>query len=277
MSPDLISIVFPFNASSSTSLPLDNGRIMQGAFLNWLQQGLPELAVKLHDQYQRFYTVSSFQGDFKNVERWLQIRAGQSAWFRVTVMHGEIANALLEYTAGQEVGPFFEDAVLKPQQPIVTENGHPFVRITSFGKLAESVEASMAGNALRPEVVLRFLSPTCFMENDHSLPLPIPTYVFGYLFNQWQMSSPQPLPVEDVDSFIHSIHLGYASIKTQFVDLVKFRRIGFTGLTRFGLHPKLPGLYRILLHLLAEFSFFSGIGSHTAMGMGQVLPQDTSR
>ena len=276
MSHDLISIVFPFKAASDTTLPLDNGRIMQGAFLNWFQQGFPELAVKLHDQFQRFYTVSGIQGDFEKVERWLKIHAGQSAWYRVTVMHAEIATTVLAYASNQEAGPFFEDATLKPQRPLVTEKDHPFVRLTSFAALTELGETSMASRPLRPEVVLRFLSPTCFIENEHSLPLPIPSYVFGYLFNQWQTASPQSLPIEDVNNFIHSIHLAYTSLKTQYVDLVKFRRVGFAGLARFGLHPKFPGLYRMLLNLLADFAFFSGVGSHTAMGMGQVV-QEISR
>ena len=273
MSHDLIAIIFPLEASADASLPVDNGRIMQGAFLKWVQLSLPELAVKLHDQYQRFYTVSGLHGDFCLSEHRLQIRAGHTAWFRVTALQAEIAEALLELAAETQTGPRLDDGKWLPGHAQIDPETNEFVQLTSFAALAEAAQNLAALDTLSPEVMLHFNSPTCFMENEQSLPLPVPRYVFGYLFNQWQITSPFPLPIEDIDSFINSIHLAYAGIKTRSVDYQKFRRVGFTGQARFGLHPKLPPLYRMLLHLLAGFAGFSGVGSHTAMGMGQTLQE----
>jgi CRISPR/Cas system endoribonuclease Cas6 (RAMP superfamily) len=70
--------------------------------------------------------------------------------------------------------------------------------------------------------------------------------------------------------FVESIHLAYARIETQVVDLQKYRRTGFIGEARFASHPALPENYRQALQLLAKFAFFCGVGSHTTMGMGQV-------
>lgn len=270
MNPSLISILFPLTATANTTLPIHSGRIMQGAFLKWLQRDYPELSVKLHDRYQRLYTVSALQGDLGAGERgWLKIQAGQNAFFRVTAIHEEIASALLQAAEAGEGGPELDDGNWQPQAPMI--DGHDLTKESSFVQLAEQAQEMAERNHLAPEVVLRFTSPTCFIENEQSLPLPVPRYVFGNLFNQWQSASPFPLPVEDVDHFITSIHLAYTSLKTQFIDFGKFRRVGFVGLVRFGLHPKFPPMYRMLLHLLAEFASFSGVGSHTTMGMGQVI------
>jgi CRISPR/Cas system endoribonuclease Cas6 (RAMP superfamily) len=76
--------------------------------------------------------------------------------------------------------------------------------------------------------------------------------------------------VEDLQHFVESIHLSFARIETQVIDLQKYKRTGFTGECRFALHPALPENYRQSLQVLAELAFFSGVGSHTTMGMGQV-------
>jgi CRISPR/Cas system endoribonuclease Cas6 (RAMP superfamily) len=73
-----------------------------------------------------------------------------------------------------------------------------------------------------------------------------------------------------VQHFVESIHLSFARIETQVIDMQKYKRTGFTGECRFALHPALPENYRQSLRVLAELAFFSGVGSHTTMGMGQV-------
>jgi CRISPR-associated endoribonuclease Cas6 len=271
MTENLLSIVFTLKSTDATSIPLHSGRIAQGAVLAWLQRYKPELAVKMHDHYQRLYTVSGLQGALKKDGRWLKVAKGESLWFRFTALHPEIIDAFLEIAAREEPGPGFDDERLQPGAVLAPPVEHESVSITSFEQLAAGSERLADAGDISTDVSLRFLSPTCFIENGQSLPLPVPRYVFGNLFNQWQNASPFPLPVEEVGHFIENIHLVYTSLKTDTVDFKKFRRVGYEGVARFGLHPKMPVLYRMVLQLLAEFAFYAGVGSHTAMGLGQTV------
>lgn len=268
---ELTSTIFTLTAREDTALPVDSGRILQAAFLNWLKPENPELVAKLHDaNHDRPYTVSALQGPFAREKGWLKIHKGQEGWFRVTGFEAYFAECVHKSVAAQGVGPQPDDARLLPGAVHTAANEHEWSGESSFERIAAEVARLSGKGALAEEVILQFASSTCFFENKQSLPLPIPSYVFGYLTNRWQLASPFPLPVEDVQHFVDSIHLAFARIETRMVDLKKYRRVGFVGLARFALHPALPEIYRQALHVLAKFSFFCGVGSHTTSGMGQV-------
>lgn len=269
--PDLASVVFTIVAAEDTNLPADAGRILQAAFLNWFKQDHPELTAKLHSSnYQRPYTVSSLHGSHTRDGRWLRIRQHQESWFRVTGYEPHFIECLLASVEGHKSGPQPDDRRLVPGPVWCASDEHPAAALSSFSQLAADLSAAAESDEVPPDVFLRFESPTCFIENKMALPLPVPRHVFGYLANLWQLASPFALPIDDIQHFVESIHLAHARIDTRMVDLVKYRRVGFVGHTRFALHPALPQLYRLALHLLARFAFFGGVGSHTTMGLGQI-------
>jgi CRISPR-associated endoribonuclease Cas6 len=268
--PDLASIVFTLTARQETGLPRFPGRILHGALLRWLQRDHPELVALLHDaNHQRPYTISDLRGNFERRGEWIKIRKGESCWYRLTGMEAFFIQCLLVSMRQQQTGPQPDDPNLAPGPAFLTPEEHPWAQLSSFAQIAETVRRQSEGRRLDYSVTLRFETPTCFIENKQALPLPVPRFVFGYLLNKWQLASPFPLPVEDVQHFVESIHFSYARIETHAVDLQKYKRTGFVGECRFSLHPALPENYRQALHLLAEFAFFSGVGSHTTMGMGQ--------
>jgi CRISPR-associated endoribonuclease Cas6 len=267
---DLISIVFTLTAQEDTSLPVDSGRILQASFLSWLKQDHPELAVKLHDaNYRRPYTISPLYGKFARDGRWLKIKKFQEGWFRLTGIEQHFNECVQESIAARKQGPEPEDGRLTSGPVLQVPEEHDWAKSSSFEEIGQGVYVLSEKGRVPEQVSLYFQSPACFIENKNALPLPIPRYVFGYLANQWQLASPFELPLEDLQHFVESIHLAYARIDTRMVDLKKYRRVGFIGTARFALHPALPLIYRQSLHLLAKFAVFSGVGSHTTMGMGQ--------
>lgn len=266
---NLASIVFPLTAGLDTAVPRHAGRLLHAAFLHWLQHHQPELVARLHDKnYARPYALSDLHGHFTHDGPWRKIRQGQTVWFRLTTLE-ETFGELVAQAAARQPGPQLDDRTLTPGPACLTPAQHHYAGTTTFAALAAEVQAATEAGQLPESVTLRFDSATCFMENDHALPLPVPRYVFGYLLNKWQLASPFALPVEEVQHFVDSIHLAYSRLETQMVDLKKYRRVGFTGVARFALHPAMPNIYRQSLHLLAKFAYFSGVGSHTTMGMGQ--------
>lgn len=270
--PSLASIVFTLTAGEETTLPRQPARILHAAFLRWLERDHPELVVKLHDaNYARPYTLSELQGDFDRNGSRLLLRKGQSGWFRLTGMDEFFVQCVQDAAAHQQQGPQPDDPRLEPGPVLQQPSEHADAATSSFEEIAAAVQRLSQAQRLPYETTLRFQSPTCFIENKQSLPLPIPRYVFGNLANKWQVASPFALPVEDLQHFVESIHLAFARVETRLVDLGKYKRIGFVGEARFALHPALPEIYRQALHLLAKLAYFCGVGSHTTMGMGQTV------
>ncbi|MGH7453273.1 MAG: CRISPR system precrRNA processing endoribonuclease RAMP protein Cas6 [bacterium] len=268
---DLASIVFTLTASAETKLPPMPSRILHGAFLRWLERDHPELVKLLHDNNERRpYTLSDLHGKFEEKNGWRKLLQGETYWYRLTVLDAGFIQSLLVSMRAQQRGPQPDDPKLVPGPAFFAPEQHPYAQLSSFAQIIETV---LQQRELSHTVTLRFESPTCFIENKQALPLPVPRYVFGYLANKWQLASPVALPVEDMQHFVESIHLSYARIETRLVDLQKYKRTGFVGECRFALHPALPENYRQALHLLGEIAFFSGVGSHTTMGMGQARSQ----
>ncbi len=269
---DLASIVFTLTASAATSMPRCSARVLHAAFLRWLERDHPELVRLLHDNnYQRPYTLSNLQGELiaNNRDERLRLEAGAKLWFRLTAMEEFFLQCVFDSIEKYKTGPQPDDRRFVPGPIYHSLDQHPWAALSSFAQLAQAVTHESSEQPLRSHITLRFHSPTCFIENKQALPLPVPRYVFGYLTNKWQLASPFALPVDEVEHFVESIHVSHAKIETEQVDLQKYQRTGFTGEARFALHPALPENYKQALHLLARFAFFSGVGSHTTMGMGQ--------
>ncbi len=268
---NLLSTVFTLTSERDSELPFQNARMLQAAFLKWLQQTSPGLTAKLHDKNRRRpYTISNLDGDFRNDRGRITLRAGQKIWFRVTGVQAALNDAVRHAIEEQQCGPGLARPSLLPDAAHCTAEEHEWAAISSFGNIIENAQNALAQlQGLAPEATLFFRSPTCFFENNQSLPLPVPRFVFGYLLNEWQTNSPHELPLEDIQHFVDSIYLAYAKIETRYVHDDRLRRTGFIGTARFAIHPALPEVYRFCLHLLAQFAFFSGVGSHTALGMGQ--------
>ncbi len=274
----LASLIFPLTAAETTTVPAHTGRILHASFLRWLERDHPELVAQLHDaNHPRPYTISNLQGNLTPSGPRLKLAKGDTCWFRLTTMEEYFLQCVRASITQQKNGPQPDDRRLVPGAPLQAREQHPWAATASFEQLAHSVQREAEERALTHSLSLRFHSPTCFIENKQALPLPVPRYVFGYLLNKWQLASPLALPLEDVQHFVESIHLSYAQLETQQVDLQKYERTGFIGLARFALHPALRENYKHALHLLAKFAFFSGVGSHTTMGMGQAVHVATSK
>lgn len=253
-------------------MPRYSARVLHASFLRWLERDHPELVALLHDaNHARPYTLSNLQGELTPQGERMRIAAGATVWFRLTAMEEFFLQCVFDAIEKQQTGPQPDDRRLVPGPVYHSIDQHPWADLSSFAQIAQTVARESSNQPLRQHVTLHFHSPACFIENKQALPLPVPRHVFGYLTNKWQLASPFALPVDDVQHFVESIHVSHAKIETAQVDLQKYQRTGFTGETRFALHPALPENYIQALHLLAKFAFFSGVGSHTTMGMGQTV------
>jgi CRISPR-associated endoribonuclease Cas6 len=118
-------------------------------------------------------------------------------------------------------------------------------------------------------VTLDFASPTTFKSGGVHIPVPLPALVFGSLVERWNAFSPIALS-PDARRFgaemvaISRYHLRSAAVGHKGEGL----RIG--GMGRVTYHALGGDRYWLgVMHLLAAFALYSGVGAQTTTGMGQ--------
>ncbi|MCC6165694.1 MAG: CRISPR system precrRNA processing endoribonuclease RAMP protein Cas6 [Caldilineaceae bacterium] len=119
-------------------------------------------------------------------------------------------------------------------------------------------------------VTLEFASPTTFKSGGVHVPAPLPNLVFGSLVERWNAFSPVALS-PDVRRFgAEMVALSRYQLRSAAVGYKgEGLRIGGVGQATY---TALSGdrYWLGVLHLLAAFAVYSGVGSQTTSGMGQV-------
>ncbi len=137
----------------------------------------------------------------------------------------------------------------------------------SFQDLAAARLVSAAAPPRR--VSLRFLSPTAFHSQERTQPLPLPDLVFGSLLERWNSFAPLAFPAEFRRYAAECLALSRFNLSSRRAELkgggVRIGAVGdatYTALTY-------DRYWMGILHTLAGFARFSGVGAGTSMGLGQ--------
>lgn len=106
-----------------------------------------------------------------------------------------------------------------------------------------------------------------FEEIHHQLPFPKPDYVFGSLLERWNAFSPRAFP-EELNRYVaHNLVISQFSLRSRTVLVSGGILTGATGSISFKtLHY--DRYWMSLLHALAEFGLYAGVGLKTTMGLG---------
>ncbi len=242
-------------------LPVWSGRAGQSWLLNAVRRLDPALADWLHaGQNRRPYTISVPRG------------GADARWMRITSLSADLSTLLRD-----RLLPELQSvALVNNVFPVTTIQiaDHPWAGSSDFETLARS---AFAGAPDR--FGFEFATPTAFHHEGLSVPLPVPTLLYGSLIQAWNSYSPVPLPLE-MGGFV-TRHVGIARHR-MVTHMVQFgsseRHVGFTGSVTLMLTPQektslSPDSYRQhlqVLHLLTLFAFYAGVGIRTTVGMGQV-------
>lgn len=129
--------------------------------------------------------------------------------------------------------------------------------------------------AISERVTFNFLSPTAFSRGRGELRsvtlFPAPDLVFRSLVETWN-AYVWPLPEPDVAALLATVRERTHDIRTAApVRLSEHKLTGFVGRCTYSCLPAAPESARRLLHLLADFAFFAGVGMKRTMGMGQTV------
>lgn len=265
----LFATVLSLAPTETSTLPAHLGRATHGWFLQQIQGLDADLAQQLHAPNQdRPFTVSDVWGPGIR-------RRGQNIFhpeknynLRLTSVHPTLSALLADRLlprlpeAMELAGGRFQIAAATTD----TEE-NPWAGHIRYELLAQ--EQMLAQKPPR-QISLRFASPTVFRSNDAWLPLPLPRLVFEGLARRWNAFSPIQIH-PDLPTFAEEcLLLSRYHLQTELVDRGTSGRFpGFVGTVTYASRNR-DRYWMGLIHLLAHFAFFIGVGRQTAMGLGQV-------
>lgn len=145
-----------------------------------------------------------------------------------------------------------------------------------------------------PRLTLEFASPTSFKSVGLYRPLPEPGLVFKSLYERWRSLVDVALPFSPDVALLEAFARDMVSIEHHAITFSQVAKKGavipaFRGIVTYRIVKDNAALaqrdsalyeqfrqqhhdYASLLHLLATFSFYSGVGIKTAQGMGMTRP-----
>lgn len=290
---DLIAWVIECRATSPTTIDNHMGRAVQQFGLTCIQSVNKALSDSLHDDTdQKPFTVSGLMGKSGSLSG--DVKAGASAWIRLTGLSSDVAQALMQShdqmrqrLAGDTPVLIELDRMAWQVVAVHIEN-HAWAGNGSYQGLIDRQANSDPAKTIR----LSFLSPTTFRSQSVNVPLPTPSLVFGSLLTRWMTFTSHrliDLPQDQVTAFInHHVLISQHHIRTQLVRGKQGgKEIGFVGEVVYELartsdylqknDPSLEALlkqehlwFARTIDLLADFAVYSGVGRKTTTGMGMV-------
>ncbi|MBV6392015.1 MAG: hypothetical protein KPEEDBHJ_01232 [Anaerolineales bacterium] len=279
----LLSIVL--SLTSTTSAPIFGalGRPAQAWFFNQIMGKKPSLAKTLHDDNGvKPFTVSTLLDRYGRPHKsgdWL--KEGQECWLRVTTTDEELSEIMLAGVLNKlpkslslyKMDFRIDGYTLNPRE-------HPWAGQTTFADIAQDSTFSQASRDVRME----FVSPTAFRSNGNDISIPAPQQIFRSLWKKWNEFCPESMLLDEqwtdfaADCILVSELTAVNTVRWEFAEGTRGAATGFTGTVGFTLlsKNKVPQKWQpywdgadVVMQSLSRFAFYSGIGHHTTIGMGQ--------
>jgi len=272
--PDLTlnAIVVNLIATTDGRVPLTQGALAHAAFFDLVRAADPELAAYFHGQNARQpFTLSPLRElPAGPDEGGYHLRAGNRAALRLTLLDPDLFLAFLQrlLAAGPDLRLRIGDVTFAVESALGTPGSHPWAGYTTAGGLRGA-----AGLEQRIRMVLA--TPTAInlgalgAAKQRMVLIPIPQYVFASLRGAWNRLTGDEIPIafeQWVADYVFVREL--RNWQTAVYQLKRGPYPGGFGDVTFEALDPAPTFVRTL-NLLADFAFYSGVGTKTTMGMGQ--------
>ena len=259
------------------------GRPAQAWVLSQIMLKRPQLAQGLHDANGSKPLIVSTLLDryghpFKAGD-WL--KQGQECWLRVSTIGEELSEVYLRNVlkklpkslALYKMDFRVDGYSLNPHE-------HSWAGQTTFAEIAQDSQYAASARNVRME----FVSPTAFRNNGSDIALPIPGKVFRSLAEKWNTFCPETMQIQEMwpefaeECILVNEMTAVNTVHWEFAEGTRGAATGFTGTVGFTLLPKIkiPKKWQpywdgadVVMQSLARFAFFSGVGHHSTIGMGQ--------
>jgi len=277
----LISAVLTLSPTGPVTVPANLGRAAHAWFLDQVRAAAPAVAQALHAPNQeRPFTVSNLQGrnpasGRSRVSEPLanQLLSPERTYFlRLTSFWPELSTLLVERLLPGLPEQTIELAGGSLRIVSIATDGavHPWAGQSSFQDL---VQQHTLRTTMPPrQVTLHFTSPTVFRSSGVNVPLPLPGLVFESLVRRWNAFAPLQIPLEIRRFADECLVIARYRLQTERVvfgeEGERGAYPGFVGTCSYAflVHDR---YWLGLIHLLAAFAFYAGVGARTTMGLGQ--------
>ncbi len=275
----LLSWVLTLRPEREATVPTNLGRATHAWFLGQVRAADPALAEALHsDQGQRPFTVSNLWELGRGGSPEASLSPERSYTLRTTTFSPALSKVVKEQVIpALPATVTLANTAFRVTASTTDPTEHPWAAEATFEGLVQ--QFTLAADVPRL-VGLRFASPTAFRVTGKKsvMPLPLPALVFGGLLDKWNTFSPiQVHP--DVRRFAEEC-LAVSSFRLETRQVTfgeqgeKGALSGFVGTCRY--YVEVPDRYWMgLVHLLAGFALYAGVGLRTTMGLGQARRLET--
>lgn len=277
--PDLYALVIRLAATRDSRLRATQGHLAHAAFLNMVRQVDAPLAERLHEGGGRKpFTVSALEGFGRGHDGRLFVEAGREGWLRVTLLDPRLFAPFLRFflERGPGVCLRLEQTEFHVSEVLSTPASHPLAGYASLTDLREHWDATPLTSA-HNAIALDFRAPTAFSlrggpgAGRRVHVLPDPPLVFGELAGSWDRLTGDDTQAAVREFAAFDVVVSRYELATHMGDYGGGRlQVGFAGRVAFDIlnsaHPDLTRHF----NRLADLAFFTGLGSRTTMGMGQV-------
>ncbi len=278
-SPDLYALVIRLAAASTTTLRATQGHLAHAAFLDIINQADPTIAQALHDYNGRKpFTLSQLEGFGRGRDGQHRINAGQEGWLRVTLLDPVLFQTFIQYflRGRNQATLHLNSATFLISEILSNPQSHPLAGYHTLERLFTHWQTIKPDPRQHHTIHLNFRSPTAFslrgyeQRHRHMHILPDPALIFGELAGYWDRLTGQD--TQDAIREFSAVHVVVArhKIETHMFQYTNGKQVGFTGDVSFQiLEPDTEFIKQ--LNLLADLAFYTGLGTKTTQGMGQVM------
>jgi CRISPR-associated endoribonuclease Cas6 len=274
--PDLYALIIRLSAVHPGRLRATQGHLAHAAFLDMLRQVDAELAQSLHDWNGRKpFTLSPLHGFGQPQGGHITVGIGQEGWLRLTILEPAVFQTFIRYVLHGDgrLTVRLDNLSFQVSEILGTIGSHPLAGATSLAALHQQWETADLQPAHR-HITLRFDSPTAFSRKNlahrHMVVLPDPVLVFGQLATYWDDLTGSETAEAVRHCAAESVVVARHQIATRMYAYRQSKHVGFTGRVTFELLDR--DNLELIRHLnrLTDLAFYTGVGSKTTMGMGQV-------
>ncbi|MCP4425562.1 MAG: CRISPR-associated endoribonuclease Cas6, partial [Chloroflexi bacterium] len=264
-------------ATKNGRIQATQGHLAHAAFLNILRQVDPIVSEAIHELHGRKpFTVSPLEGFGKPYKGQLQLKAGQEGWLRVTLLDPALFQTFISYFLQGTNRPAIrlENHTFQISEILSTPGSHSLAGFDSLIDLSRRWRHTDVNGKPYRKIPLHFRTPTAFSMRNAPIRymhiLPDPPLVFGQLADYWDRligsATREAVRVFCAERVVAARY----NIETHMYQYRRSKQVGFIGRVTFEVLDK--EAIEMIQHLncLADLAFYTGIGSKTTQGMGQV-------
>ncbi|HEY0753930.1 MAG TPA: CRISPR-associated endoribonuclease Cas6 [Ktedonobacteraceae bacterium] len=265
----LYSLILELVATSSVSIPTRRGDQTHALFLHLVEQIDPDLSCRLHgDDNYRPFTVSRLSSRESERKPFSELQAGQTYRLRITLLDGGPLWQRLSthFMETEKLLLRVDRASFQLARVLASPAADP------GGWASYTDWQTLSGTPTRSALTLHFASPCAFSLGNRQFALfPEPQLVWDSLLRTWNRYAPSILQIDKLalrEFVAQQVMISEYQLETSSVTYTEVIQKGFQGTCTYQLKDSQHFASQVAA--LAAFARYSGIGSKTTRGMGQV-------